>query len=214
MSKALRVIVADDHPVVRVGVRAMLHRDGMAEVVAEAGSPAELSPLLESVSCDVLLTDLNMPMGPEPDGLTMLSRIRQLYPTLPIVLFSVITNADILKVARACGVLGLVDKGACFDEVPTAVLMAFQGRRYVAASLRKGLLGLEGPPSLGRPELTARELEVLRLMADGRTVSGIARSQARSVATISHQKLNAMRKLGLHGDVELHRYLKEHRFTG
>ncbi len=214
ISKVAHVIIADDHPVVRTGVRAMLHREGVAEVVAEAGSPAELTSLLQSVHCDVLVTDLSMPVGPEPDGLTMLARIQQKHPALPVVLFSVTTNPNILQVALACGVLGLVDKAACFEELPKAVSMALCGKRYTAGNLTLGLLGLKGMSSSLMPTLSARELEVLRLMADRRTVSEIARWQGRSVATISQQKLNAMRKLGLNRDLELHRYLKDQRFVG
>lgn len=214
VTKAIRVIIADDHPVVRAGIRAMLHREGVAEVVAEASSPAEVTALLQSVLCDVLVTDLSMPVGPDPDGLTMLSCIRQGHRALPVVLFSVTTHPNILQVALACSVLGLVDKAADFDELPMAVSMAHLGKRYTSRNLRLGLLGLGVHSSLVGPSLSVRELEVLRLMADGRTVSEIARWQGRSVTTISQQKLNAMRKLGLNGEVELHGYLKDQRFVG
>lgn len=206
----LRIIIADDHPVVRIGARSVIESSGTGEVVAEASSSQQLLGLLASHPCDVLVTDYSMPDSTAPDGFAMISMIRRHYPLLPILMLSVSSNLAILRMVRDVGVLGLVDKGSSMDELPVAIRTVHRGMSYVSQSLRErveatGRTTIAGDD--GRP-LSPRELEVLRLLSKGMTVKEIATMLNRSASTISRQKGDAMLKLALHTDAELYDYLR------
>lgn len=208
-----RVIIADDHPIVRAGARGIISGDVSVIVVGEAATPEEMMELLAREQCDVLITDLTMP-GQQPDGLPMLATVRRKYPDVGIVLLTVSTNSRLLQLAIASGVKCVVNKNAAMDELPQAINAAFHGKSYVGQSLQAELAtSPAGKRVKGVIQLSPREIEVLRLIAAHRTVSEIAVQQNRSVATISHQKISAMRKLGLATDAELHVLLNSGEFT-
>ena len=209
----LRIIVADDHPVVRIGARAVIQNSGVGDVVAEAASSQDLLSALASHSCDVLVTDYSMPDSSAPDGFAMISLIRRRYPLLPVLLLSVSSNLAILRMVREAGVLGLVDKTSSMDELPVAIRCVYRGQPYVSQLLKErgdaaGTHAIE--PHEARP-LSPREVEVLRLISKGMTVKDIAAMLHRSASTISRQKGDAMFKLGLHTDAELYDYLRDGR---
>lgn len=208
-----RVIIADDHPIVRAGARGITSGDVSVIVVAEASTPEELLDALAREPCDVLVTDLTMP-GQQPDGLPMLATVRRKYPAVGIVLLTVSTNLRLLQLAIASGVKCVVNKNAAMEELPQAINAAVRGKPYIGQSLQADLSAShEGKRIKGISQLSPREIEVLRLIAAHRTVSEIAQQQNRSVATISHQKISGMRKLGLASDAELHVFLSNSDFT-
>ena len=204
----LRVILADDHPVVRSGVRLLLERDAAASVVAEAGTPEALFEALAREPADLGLTDFSMPGGSAADGLSMLARLRQRWPQLPVVVLTMAGNPAVLRAILATGVHGLLDKSDALAELTVAVNAAAHRRGYLGAGVRR-ILQASATEEPGRA-LSRRETEVLRLFVSGLTVSQIARRLNRSVKTISHQKMGAMAKLGLHSDLELYAYAREH----
>lgn len=204
----LRIVIADDHPVVRIGARAIIANSGVGEIVAEADSTDAVLAALEATPCDVLVTDLNMPGGTQPDGLAMLGVIHRRHPGLPIVLLSVTTNIEILRTATSKGVLGLVDKASSLEQLPVAIQSAYHGRSFISASLRERIAEMEAATNTEKRTLSPREAEVLRLLGTGLSVTEIGNQLHRSVTTISRQKGNAMRKLGIANDAELFSYLK------
>ena len=207
----IRVIIADDHPIVRAGARAIIAGEVSAIVVGEAARPEDLMDVLAREPCDVLVTDLTMP-GQQPDGLPMLAAVRRKYPAVGIVLLTGSTNARLLQLAIASGVKCVVNKNAAMKELPQAIDAAVRGKSYIGQSLHAELSGTSSSTRKGVSELSPREIEVLRLIASHRTVSEIAAQQSRSVATISHQKISGMRKLGLATDAELHVFLNSGEF--
>lgn len=208
MSLTPRVIIADDHPVIRIGARSVLTENKRYNVVAEAASPESLLELLAKVPCDVVMTDLNMP-GEQPDGLPMLATLRRRHPEVRVVLFTMTTSLRVMQLALGAGVMGLLDKSALMEELPDAMSSVVRGKRYVGRSLRDALghFDLTQLKARQADDLSPREADVLRMIAARHSVSEIAAQQNRSVATISHQKASAMRKLGITSDVELHLYL-------
>ncbi|WP_171956349.1 response regulator [Stenotrophomonas maltophilia] len=204
----IRVIIADDHPIVRAGARAIVSGDVTTAVVAEAATPEELMRALARERCDVLVTDFTMP-GEEPDGLPMLAAIRRRYPAIGIVLFTVSTNSRVLQLAMASGIKCVVNKNAAMAELPQAINAAAHRKSYIGQSLQSQLVGSNTTDKRaeGMSQLSRREIEVLRLIAARRTVSEIATLRNRSMATISHQKISAMRKLGLSSDADLYDFL-------
>lgn len=207
---SLRIIVADDHPVVLIGTRSAVAASGIGVIVAVATNPSELFTALANHPCDVLVTDFTMPEAANPDGFPMLNRIRRLYPDLAIVLLSAATNVAILRSAAGLGVLGIVDKSATLEELPSAIQTVHRGMSYVSASHEKraasaGHLKMRHKQTKA---LSPREAEVLRLLGSGLTVTQAAKRLNRGLTTISRQKRDAMRKLGLLNDSQLFDYLR------
>lgn len=207
---ALRIILADDHPIVRSGVRALLERSTNASVVAEADSPDALVKALEQHPCDLLLTDFNMPGGQITDGLNLLGLLQRRWPDLPIVVLTMVSNLGVLRSILSSGVRGLINKSDALNELPLAVNAAAHGRTYVSAGLKSVLESTSaGDSGEAETALSKRETEVLRLFASGLTVSQIATQLNRSVKTISRQKMDAMTKLGLKSDLDIYTYARE-----
>ncbi|WP_342316381.1 response regulator transcription factor [Lysobacter sp. FW306-1B-D06B] len=203
---ALRIILADDHPVVLFGAGAIINSSGIGTVVAQAANAEQLLQALATHPCDVLVTDFSMP-GDRADGVSMLHQIRRQYPDLPILLLSAATNLAVLRSAAAAGVLGIVDKASSLEELPRAILTVLRGASYVsAAHAQRAAEG--GDSALAIHQLSPRETEVLRLLAGGLTVSAIAERLHRQVSTVSRQKRDAMRKLGINGDAELFDFIR------
>ncbi|WP_303637481.1 MULTISPECIES: response regulator transcription factor [Stenotrophomonas] len=207
----LRIIIADDHPVVRIGTRAVIESSGVGRVVGEADNAQALMALLKSQPCDLLVTDYSMPGSVQADGFAMIGMIRRHHPDLPVLMLSVSNNLAILRMVLDSGVLGLVDKSSSMDELPQAIQAVYRGQSYISRSLRERVEQAgswrmrEGD---GKP-LSPREVEVLRLLGTGMTVKEISLQLHKSVSTISRQKGDAMLKLGLKGDAELFDYLRD-----
>jgi len=179
-------------------------------VVAFASSPTELMIVLAQHPCDVLITDFSMPDSAAPDGFSMLERVRRLHPEMAIILLSAVTNVAILRATAGLGVLGLMDKSSDLSELAQAIRTVRRGLPYVSAShQRRAASAGHAHIRPVRPQgLSVREAEVLRLLGIGLTVSQIAQRTQRGITTISRQKRDAMRKLGIAGDAELFDYLR------
>lgn len=205
----MRVIIADDHPVVRIGLRMLVDLNQTCVVVGEADGPDSLIKLLCTTPCDLLITDFSMPGNLQADGLKMLNRVRGRYPTMPIILVTMFTNVTALRMAFAQGVMAIIAKGASAMELPLAIKSVGEGRRFISESLRTSLLQDEARAQSNSSSLSAKEHEVVRMLASGMTVSEIAGYFKRSVSTISKQKKMAMQRLGISTDVDLFAYARE-----
>ncbi|WP_260858853.1 response regulator transcription factor [Paraburkholderia sp. BCC1885] len=209
-----RVILADDHPFVLLGIRSALsaYRDIM--IVGEAKSPGALIELLQSVPCDVLVTDLTMPSktGPAEDGLPLIRRLRRDWPALHIVVLTSLTNIAILRSVIVDGVLGMLNKTEPMSELVTAIRAASAGRAYISQSILQSLTRLSRKPHepLRIRGLSARESEVIGLFAQGRSITEIASTLGRDIRTVSRQKRFAMTKLGVTNDPGLFAYVRAH----
>lgn len=205
----MRVIIADDHPVVRIGLRMLVDLNQTCEVVGEADGPDSLLNLLFTTPCDLLITDFSMPGNVQTDGLKMLSRVRRSYPTMPIILVTMFSNATALRMALDLGVMAIIAKGASAKELPMAIKAVGEGRVFISESLRPSLRQASVRAQSSSSSLSAKEHEVVRMLASGMTVSEIAGHFQRSVSTISKQKKMAMERLGICTDVDLFAYARE-----
>lgn len=205
----LRTIIADDHPVVLMGARAALEAGGDIEVVGEAANADQLVEMLASLPCDVVVTDFSMPGGRHGDGLSLIDLIRRRYPRMPLVVLTMVNNPAVLQAVRSRGALGLCDKRAPLREVAVAVRYAAFGRDFMSDSIRRqfDVGGVQITSEAVR--LSAREIEVVRLYVGGMSLSQIAEQLSRSVKTVSRQKRDAMRKLGIDHDSRLSEYARE-----
>ncbi|MFS2070318.1 response regulator [Pseudomonas sp. CT11-2] len=205
----MRVIIADDHPVVRIGLRMLIDLSRTCVVVGEADGPDSLLSLLSTTPCDLLITDFSMPGNQQADGLKMLSTVRRHYASTPIILVTMFANVATLRVAFAQGVMAIVAKDASATELPLAIKSVSEGRRFISESLRTALAQADTTAQSHSPSLSAKEHEVVRMLASGMTVSEIASYFKRSVSTISKQKSMAMQRLGISTDVDLFAYARD-----
>ncbi|KDR33064.1 MULTISPECIES: response regulator transcription factor [Caballeronia] len=208
----LRIVLADDHPFVLLGMKAIFAAADGLEVVGEANNASTLLAELAVKPCDVLVTDFAMP---EPgadanDGLRLIRKVRQDFPDLCIVVLTSVSNVAILRSILNAGAMSLVNKAEPIELVVTAVRHASVGRRFVSASFVAALAeaGTETEFSPEEPRLSVREIEVVRLFAKGHSITEIAKELDRDVRTISRQKRDAMNKLGVRNDPGLFAFVR------
>jgi len=215
----LRVVLADDHPALILGMRTVLEAGGKVRVTGEAHTPEALLDTLRRVECDVLVMDYSMPDAEERsgrDGLCLLRTVRGRYPTLPIVVFTMLRGAVLVDLVIGAGANGVLCKRDPIEQLPGMLSLVAAGHTLVhpasAHCMRAGRPGApedEPRQSPRRPSLlrlSPREMEVVRLLAAGRTQREVAACLNRSAKTISHQKRSAMHKLGLRNDIDLARF--------
>ncbi|BCQ22156.1 response regulator [Caballeronia sp. NK8] len=208
----LRIVLADDHPFVLLGMKALFAGDDGMEVVGEANNASTLLSELAIKPCDVLVTDFAMP---EPgvdanDGLLLIRKVRQDFADISIVVLTSVSNVAILRSILNAGATSLVNKAEPIELVATAVRHASVGRRFVSASFSAALAeaGTETDFSSEEPRLSPREIEVVRLFAKGHSITEIAKELDRDVRTISRQKRDAMNKLGVRNDPGLFAFVR------
>lgn len=207
-----RIVIADDHPVVMLGIRALLKEHSGMQVIGEASNGRELMALLASMPCDLLITDFSMPYEDgSGDGLPLLKRLRREHPKLPIIVLTMVHNAALTRGMLAAEVNGLVAKVAMTKELQLAIGAVMNGRTYICESMREHVIDWspEGQERAADPaSLSQREAEVVRLYAQGLSVTQIAEQLHRSVKTVSQQKNDAMRKLGITSNTQLFEYAR------
>lgn len=215
-SPAVRILLADDHPIFRMGLRALIEQDPELRVVAEVGSPLDLTEWLHSHPCDLLVTDFMMPVGDQQDGLRLLEYVQRFWPTLPVLVVTSMVNPGLLRAVLNAGVRGILGKGSLMEELPKALCQLRRNKLFIARSVTHVLMESGENrinPLYEQEPLSPRELEVTRLFAAGLSVGQIAAAVNRSKQTVSAQKSTAMRKLGVPSDAALFIYLQEHHVT-
>lgn len=210
----LRVVLADDHPFVLLGVQSTLAAYADIVVVGEARNPTALIQLLHTTPCDVLVTDLTMPdpHGGVEDGLSMIRYIRREWPGIRIVILTNLTNAAILHSIMTDGRVRMLSKMAPLEQIEPALRAAAEAGAHLihvhgdaSASVEKS-----GRGALAIPSLSPRQSEVLRMFVRGRSISEIAAELGRDRRTVSRQKRDAMAKLRVTNDPGLFAYARAH----
>jgi DNA-binding NarL/FixJ family response regulator len=200
-SRSIQVVLADDHDLVRAGIRALLSGIRDVEVMAEVRDGWELLKLLESVHPDVVITDISMP---GMDGITAIGRIRERWPELKILVLSANEQADAVKRAVANGAHGYVRKDAPEFELETALRNVVTIGSHFGAGVAQSLLA----PS--EPEvdelLTERQVEILCLLARGKSSKEIAFDLGLSSKTVDVHRTRIMERLDVHDIASLTLY--------
>ena len=207
---ALRILIADDHEVVRAGVRSLLESEPHCEICGEAVTGRQAVALAQQLNPDVAILDITMP---ELNGLEATRQIRKVAPTVQVLILSVHESEELMKEIIEAGAHGYVLKSDAGCEL-TAAMRAlrkhetFFTSRVAQIALRayrnKQPTG-DAPPSPGG-ELTPREREVLQLLAEGQSNKGTASALGISVVTVATHRYNIMHKLGAHSVAELVHY--------
>jgi len=207
---SLKVILADDHPLVLVG-GALALRTAHIDVVGEAQSADELLSMLGDRACDVVITDFLMPSDRQDDGFPLIERIAKEHPKVAVVVLTMINRPAALMSMLNRGVLGIVDKRAPMDELPVAARAVASGETYLSETLLEILNETdEVSDAMPGAPLSPRETEVIKAFVAGMSLQQIADREGKSVKTISRQKRDAMRKLGVHHDGLLLDYVRDH----
>lgn len=204
--QSVRIVLADDHAVVRVGLRMLLNAEPGFEVVADAGTTADAERFVRGHHPDVLVLDLNMP---GESGLELIPRLRDEAPECKIVVLTMQRDPAFARQALASGALGYVIKDAADDELVQAVRLAAGGRLYLNPQLGARLAA--APPDARPGDLSEREAEILRLIALGYTNPEIAAQLYLSVRTIEAHRAHIHQKLNLSTRAELVRFALDNR---
>lgn len=190
---AIRILIADDHAVVRQGLKMFLSLDPDLEIVGEANNGAEALDLSGQLQPDVVLMDLLMPVM---DGITAIGKIRQQYPDIEVLaLTSVLEDASVVGAVKA-GAIGYLLKDTQADELRRAIKAAAEGQVQLAPQAAARLLREVRTPEAPEP-LTDRETEVLTLLASGRANKEIARDLQIGEKTVKTHVSNILGKLGV-----------------
>jgi two-component system, NarL family, captular synthesis response regulator RcsB len=209
MNQTIRIIVADDHSSVRVGVSALLDSVAHMSVVGVASDTLALAELLDTCPCDLIVSDIGMPgIDGESNAILFLRRTLRFMPHVPIVILTMIHQTRTLAGLLHMGAAAIVDKRDAAASLITAIDAAYAGRRFLSKHVREAI-GDSVKVQPGAAVLSAREWEVFRLYVEGMTIQQIAGRLARSSKTISTQKRNAMRKLGLETENSLIAYARQ-----
>lgn len=207
----IRVLIADDHILLRAGLRALLNTADDFEVVGEASDGAEALDLARELQPDVVLMDMSMPGC---GGIEATRLLREARLDVNILILTVHEDKSLLQEALRVGASGYILKRALESELVNAIRAVARGDLYVHPAMTRALLdNTESPPVEKQNSidiLTPREIEVLRLLANGHTNRQIADLLAISVRTVESHRSNLMGKLNLHSRSELVRYAAQH----
>jgi DNA-binding NarL/FixJ family response regulator len=204
----IRVLVADDHAVVRRGLLQILEEVPAMVVAGEAATGHQVLQAVQREDYDVLVLDIAMPDG---GGLQVLRQLKSLKPDLPVLILSIYSEKQYALRALKAGAAGYLTKESAPDELIVAILKVARGGRYVTQSLAEELAAalageLEKEP---HETLSDREYQVMCLLAAGNTVTEIARELSLSVKTVSTYRARIMDKLNLKSTAEIIRYALE-----
>ncbi len=197
----IRVVLADDHDMVRSGIKALLNMIPGVQVIAEARHGQELVTLLESLKPDVVMTDISMP---GMDGIAAIAEIHSRYPEVRLLVLSMYDTVDFVKRAVANGACGYLMKDAPPFELEQALRSVMVTRSYFSPAIAQRLLQPSEPTV--DDELTHRQVEILRLIAQGKASKEIAYDLGLSPKTVDVHRARIMERLRLNDIASLTRY--------
>ncbi|MFO1413563.1 MAG: response regulator transcription factor [Burkholderiales bacterium] len=208
----IRVVIADDHAILRQGLRQILSAQADMEVVGEAGNYAEVMQQVRHEQCDVLVLDIAMP---GKNGIETLKQVKHEYPKLPVLMLSMYPEDQYAVRALKAGAAGYLNKVSAADQLVHALRQLARGRRYITAELADSLAAsLTGDQDVPAHELLSdREFQTLTQIAAGKTLAQIAEELVVSPKTISVYRARLLAKLKLTTNAELTRYALENKLV-
>jgi len=210
---AIRIFIADDHPIVRQGLRRIVEADPGLVISGEAGDAAALLSALETAATDLVLLDVSMPGGPFLDNLRAL---RERHPTIRVLVLSVHPEDQWAVRALRAGASGYLTKDHSPDQLIEAIRRVYRGGKYVSPTLAEQLATqLDGGGQRAPHELLSdREFEVMRRLGSGLTVTQIASELALSAKTVSTYRTRILEKMAVDTNADLVRYAARHGLIG
>ena len=201
----INILIADDHAVVRHGIRQIVAADREMTVVGEARNGADLLNLIGGSKVDVIVLDISMPGR---NGLETLKDIKRQYPELPVIILSMYPEDQYAVRVLRSGAAGYMTKESAPEELVKAIRKAHLGGKYISPQVAELLAEYVETKTSGAPHksLSDREFEVFSLLASGKTVGQIADELSLSVKTISTYRTRILEKMGMKTNAELTRY--------
>ncbi len=204
----IRIIIADDHQIVRQGLSTLLAKEPDMEVVAEAENGRKAVQLTKEMSPHVVIMDVNMP---DLNGIEATRQILHANPGVRVIALSMHTDRRFVVNMLKAGASGYLLKDCAFEELAQAIRLVMANKTYLSPGvsdivIKDYVQGLSAPGSSAFSVLTAREREVLQLMAEGKSTSQIAEHLHISVKTVETHRQQVMHKLGIHSIAELTKY--------
>jgi len=201
----IRLLIVDDHTIVRHGLRQVVSESVDIEVAAEAGSSAEAVRLLRENTYDLVLLDISLP---DKNGIETLKQIKREKPELPVIMLSMHGEDEFGVRALKAGASGYVHKQSAHDQLVAAIRQVASGRRYISPDLAEELARSIGEPSEKRPHelLSDREFDTLRMLASGKSLTQIAESLSISPKTVSVYRTRLLEKMKLKNNAEIAHY--------
>lgn len=206
---ALRIMLVDDHPIVRRGLRDLLVDAFAGAVIQEVGSGRDALALASGQPWDIIVLDLTLPDG---SGLDVLKRVRHLQPRLPVLILSMHTADQFARRAVAAGAAGYLTKDTADADLVTAVSRLLHGGKYFGPDVLEHVAPGAHPDRDEHPHerLSDREYQVLRMIGSGKTVSEIASTLSLSVKTVSTYRARVLEKMDMRTNAELTHYAVRH----
>lgn len=205
----MKVMIADDHPIILSGVKALIESKNKGfKVIAEATSVEAIFKTLSKEKIDILITDYSMPNNNYVDGIAMINKIKRDH-NIKIIVLTQMTNPALLNSLVRSDIEGVLLKRDVLTDIHHVLSVVKNGEKYISSSVSNLIIGRQ--QTLTEP--STKELEVLRLFSSGMSVSKIAAHTNRSIKTISTQKKQAMNKLGLESDSAIFEYMGKSNLT-
>lgn len=201
----IRILIADDHAIIRHGLKQIIEESGQMRVVAEAGSGVDALRKIRAGECDVVILDISMP---DMSGTDVLKQIHAERPQLPILILSIYPEDQYAVRLIKAGAAGYMTKESAPSEVVSALLHVAGGKKYISPVVAELLANEVGTDEEKPPHqiLSDREYQIFLLLASAQTVSEIADTLALSVKTISTYRSRILEKMRLSNNAELMRY--------
>lgn len=209
----IKVLLADDHSIVRAGLRRLVEESGDMTVIAEAADGREAIQKAQESQPDVAVIDLTMP---GLDGLEVISQLTLYYPRLPILVLTMHEEEQFVVRSLEAGARGYITKQSAPEQLVTAIRKVYAGGRYLSETAAEALALHAARGTGGRSllnSLSNREIEVLRRLASGRTNREIADAFSISVKTVDAYRQRLLKKLNLRNNAELTRFAIQHRLV-
>ncbi len=206
----IRILIADDHALVREGLNKILKSETDMHVVCEAQNATQVFELLKQHKVDIVLLDISMP---GISGLDALKDLKNIYPQLPVLILSMHPEDRFAVRALKAGAAGYITKESAVGELVNAIRKIAAGGKYVSPALAEKLADQLGAPTtqLAHETLSDREYQVMRMIALGKKVSEIAHELTLSISTVNTYRARVLEKMQLQSNVELTRYAMEHK---
>jgi DNA-binding NarL/FixJ family response regulator len=205
----IRILLADDHAIVREGIKRMFQLTADVTVVDEASNGGEVLELLRTATADLIFLDMSMP---GISGANLITRIVANFPTIPVLVLSMHNEPQIARRALNAGAAGYLTKDSEPEQLLMAIRRIAQGKRYIDPELAEQMVFAGNDEKSGKPheQLSEREFEIMLLLAKGISLNEIAQQLAISSKTVSTHKMRLMKKLSLNSNADLVRYAVAH----
>lgn len=200
----IRIIIVDDHPVVRRGLKQILHEKPDIKVVGEAESAQEAFEIIRTIDCDAVVLDISLPGA---SGVEILKQLKYEYKKLPVLILSVHPEEQYAVRVMKAGASGYLTKESAPDELVKAIRKIISGGKYISSSLAERLItDIDASGKPRHEKLSDREFEIMRMIAQGKAIKTIGEELYLSEKTVSTYRTRLLEKMNMHTNAEIINY--------